>query len=90
MLLRNILINTIVIVVLAVILITAFYFYGMRMPGVSYSGPLPVLSADANLLRDRLKEHVRVLSMEIGERHTGLPDKLGQATSYIERQFADF
>ena len=87
---RNILINSGVLVILAVILLIAFYFYGVRMPGVSYSGPLPALSADAEMLRDRLSEHVRVLSMEIGERHANKRDRLDQAADYIEGQFADF
>ena len=87
---RNLLANAGLIVVLAVVLVIAFYFYGVRMPGVSYSGPLPALSADSEKLRDRLSEHVRVLSMEIGERHPGKIEQLVQAADYIEGQFTDF
>ena len=87
---RNFLANAGLIVILAVVLVVAFYFYGVRMPGVSYSGPLPALSADSEKLRDRLSEHVRVLSMEIGERHPGKIEQLVQAADYIEDQFTDF
>jgi Zn-dependent M28 family amino/carboxypeptidase len=68
----------------------AFYFYGIRMPGVSYSGPLPALSAESEMRRERLRAHVQVLAQEIGERHPGAPHKLNQAADYIERQFAEF
>ena len=79
-----------VLIILALILVIAFYFYGVRMPGISYAGPLPTLSPDAEKLRDRLSEHVRVLAMTIGERHAAKLDKLEQAAVYIEQQFAEF
>ena len=87
-LLRNVLLNTGVIIVLIGILLTAFYYYGIRMPGRSYAGPLPAMTPGLNQLRDRLREHVKVLAGDIGERNQGKLDKLKQAADYIERQFA--
>ena len=37
---------------------------------------------------DRLREHVRVLAVDIGERHTGRPQALGAAARYIEGALA--
>lgn len=86
-LIKNILTNISLIIILVVILIVSFYFYGIRMPGKSYDGPLPALSTESEALRDRLNEHIRVLSVEIGERHPGKRPALEQAADYIEQQF---
>ena len=61
-LLRNILVNTGVAAVLIGGLLIAFYFYGIRMPGKSYTGPLPAMTPGLDQLRDHLREHVKVLA----------------------------
>lgn len=87
-LLRNILVNTGVVAVLIGILVAAFYYYGIRMPGKSYTGPLPAMTPGLEKLRDRLREHVKFLAGDIGERNQGKLGKLQQAADYIEQQFA--
>ena len=89
-LIKNTLMHAAVIVTLIAVLIIAFYFYGIRMPGKSYDGPLAALSPAAQKLRDRLSDHVRELSVQIGERNAHKREKLEQAAAYIEQQFASF
>ena len=38
---------------------------------------------------EKLREHVRVLTRDIGERSVRLPDKLEQAAQYIESVYQD-
>ena len=42
--------------------------YMIRMPGRSYWGPLPPMSAEEAEIQRRLERHVRTLAGEIGER----------------------
>jgi len=55
------------------------------MPGRSFSGPLPPLSDDEASLETRLRRHVEVLSVEIGERHVWRPSALAKSADYIEQ-----
>lgn len=87
---KNTLGHAAIVVILIVAVIIAFYFYGIRMPGKSYTGPLPALSPAEQKLRDRLRDHVRELSVQIGERNAHKPEKLEQAAAYIEQQFDSF
>lgn len=89
-LVKNILINVGLIIVLFGILFLSFYFYGIRMAGSSYEGPLKPLSAESEKLRERLKEHVRVLSDEIGVRNARKGSTLERAADYIEQQFSEY
>jgi len=61
--------------------------YMTRMPGRSYSEPLPALSADEVELRDRLREHVWTLAGQIGERNLWRPEALAASADYIEKRF---
>lgn len=54
------------------------------MPGKSYRGTLPPLSAAQTALRDELRRHVEQLAGEIGERNVYIPKKLNAAADYIE------
>ena len=89
-LIKNTLAHTAIIVILIAVLIAGFYFYGIRMPGKSYAGPLPALSPAAQKLRDHLSDHVHELSVQIGERNAHKPEKLELAADYIEQQFASY
>jgi hypothetical protein len=60
-----------------------------KMPGKSYTGPLPPLTDEETILRDRLLRHVKVLANEIGERHVGKPDALQAAAAYVETQWKE-
>ena len=67
--------------------IAALMFYCMHMPGTSLLGALPPLTAQQQILRDRLQSHVQVLAGEIGERHKYQRNQMDQAADYITRQF---
>lgn len=60
----------------------------IRMPGHSYVGIPPPLSADQIQLRDGLVADVRALAGEIGERNTSRYPQLQAAADYIEKSFA--
>jgi hypothetical protein len=62
------------------------YFSMIRMPGRSYSGPLPALTEEEAGLRDRLRRQVEKLAGEIGERTVFLPEKLAAAADWIESE----
>jgi Zn-dependent M28 family amino/carboxypeptidase len=58
------------------------------MPGASYSGPLPGLSAEQVALRDALRRDLTVLAADIGERNVRHLKELGRAQAWIESEFA--
>ncbi|MCE5228486.1 M28 family peptidase [bacterium] len=58
------------------------------MPGKSFRGPLPALTADQQALSGALERHVRVLAEEIGERSMDRFDRLELAADYVSAQFA--
>ena len=59
------------------------------MPGDSYVGALPPLTAEETVLRDRLERHVEVLAGEIGERNVWRYEALEAASGYIEDSFVE-
>jgi len=56
----------------------------LRMPGESYGGPLPPLTAEEAAGRARLEAHVVALAGRIGERHYARPEALEAAALYVE------
>jgi hypothetical protein len=60
----------------------------LRMPGSSWQGPLPPLTAAEAALRDELRRDVGVLAGEIGERNLVRPASLARAVAYIEGELA--
>jgi Zn-dependent M28 family amino/carboxypeptidase len=60
----------------------------IRMPGASYQGPLPPLTAPEAGLRDELRRDVEALAGEIGERHVLVPRNLERAAAYVEAALA--
>lgn len=58
------------------------------LPGRSFRGPLPPLTAAEAGLRDRLAHHVDVLAGTIGERNVYRPGSLERAAHYIAEQFS--
>ena len=62
------------------------WFTMIRMPGKSYRGTLPPLSAEQAVLRDELQRDLEVLAGEIGERHTYRYDKLVAAVDFLEHE----
>lgn len=59
----------------------------IRMPGTSYRGPLPPLTAEEAGLRDELRGTVAAVAGEIGERHVFAPVRLARAAAYLEAAF---
>lgn len=70
------------------LLLRPFFRSIVEMPGKSHSDALPELSSEERLLQLRLEEHVRVLSVEIGDRSIKRPEGLEAAAAYIEKSFA--
>lgn len=58
-----------------------------RMPGSSFRGTLPPLSAEEQRIRDRLAGHVQTLAGSIGERNQERPEALEAAADYIAENF---
>ncbi len=65
----------------ALLLLGGFLF--SRMPGKSFSGYPPPLTAEEERLKQRLKSHVEMLANQIGERHIWRPEALDAAADYI-------
>lgn len=59
--------------------------YMTNMPGKSHSGVLPPLTTEQMRLADRLREHIAVLSEEIGERNLWRDGTLDATADYIEK-----
>ena len=70
-----------------VMIIGGILVYGVRMPGNSFKGAPPALTNSEVNLSNRLRNHVYVLAMEIGERNWPCYEALDRARSYIEGQF---
>jgi hypothetical protein len=56
------------------------------MPGTSFSGAKPPLSAQEQALSDSLERRVSHLAITIGERNAGHPEALAQAGQYVEQE----
>lgn len=59
----------------------------IRMPGKSFSGVIPPISPDDQVLEQEIRTHVFSLAGEIGERNVFHCDKLVQAAEYIRAAF---
>lgn len=66
------------------LLFVAIWLFTVKMPGPTFSGPLPPLTPDQDLLRRRLEQHVRALAGEIGERSSTTYPTVVRAAAYIE------
>ncbi len=62
--------------------------HATRMPGRSHAGSLPPLTEEESAMRDRMREDLRRLAGEIGERHIGRLPALRAAEALIEDAFA--
>src|SRR5262245_42709788 len=70
---------------LAIILgLGSVYYVMFSMPGRSYAGTFQPLHAEEMGLRDRLRQHVRILAGAIGERQLWRSAALERAAQYIE------
>ncbi|MFA4985804.1 MAG: M28 family peptidase [Candidatus Brocadiia bacterium] len=71
-----------------IIICIAIYIYCFSMPGSSFSGVAPTMTAGRIELRNRLESHVRALSQTIGPRLKGYTDTLQPAEDYVAGAFA--
>lgn len=55
------------------------------MPGSSWSGPLPPLTGEQQLIHDNLRRHVAELAGRIGERNVWRPTAMAAAAAYIRK-----
>src|SRR5882762_2302168 len=74
---------------LLAVIVLWFWWSMIRMPGKSFRGSLPPLTAEQAALRDEVKRHVEKLAGEIGERNVLLPKQLAAAADYIESTFTN-
>jgi Zn-dependent M28 family amino/carboxypeptidase len=72
--------------IVAVLLVSLWAFF-VRMPGRSFRGPLPPLTAEQTSLRDELARDVRKLGSEIGERNLINFAQLNAAAEFVEQSF---
>ena len=72
--------------VLVVVLSLTGYWMS-RMPGCTFTGPLPGLSPADQILKENLSRHINMLAETIGERNAWQYDNALRAARYIEEQF---
>src|SRR4051812_18937845 len=60
---------------------------GCTMPGKSFSGPLPPVTAAQQSLAEEFRRDVTHLAGEIGHRDTAHPEALARAAEWIEAEF---
>jgi Zn-dependent M28 family amino/carboxypeptidase len=65
----------------------AFAWYMTGMPGKSYSGPLPPLSAEESQIKTNLNQHIGHMAGDIGERNVIAYAPLQKTAQYIEDNF---
>jgi Zn-dependent M28 family amino/carboxypeptidase len=69
------------------LLVVGTYWVMIAMPGRSFEGPLPALSAQQTELRDRLRAGVQKLAGAIGERNVDRYEELRSAADWLEGSF---
>lgn len=67
------------------LLFVIIWFFTVKMPGPSFSGPLPPLTPNQEQLRIELERHVRALAHDIGVRSDEQYANVQRAAVYIER-----
>ena len=65
------------------------YFTMLKMPGKSYTGPLPPLTSAQASLRDELLRDVETLASQIGQRNIWNHQKLTAAADFLETSLAE-
>ena len=66
------------------LLFLIIWIFTVRMPGPSFSGPLPPLSAEQERISANLEKHVRALAQDIGVRSDEAYPNVERAATYIE------
>jgi Zn-dependent M28 family amino/carboxypeptidase len=73
-----------------VLVLIAIVFYMVAMPGKSFSGALPPLTAEETQIKNNLTRHISYLAGEIGERNVIAYEPLQKTAQYIEDNFRKF
>lgn len=84
---RNIVLKLLSATIILVIIIAGGIYYMFVMPGTSYTGPVPELTASQAELRDQLYRHVEFLAEQIGERNVDTMGSLESTRDYIRDEF---
>lgn len=68
-----------------VLLLLGAMFFFVRMPGSTFSGPLPPLTLQEGQTSDRLRRHVYTLAKDIGPRNIWQGSSLSSTVAYMEK-----
>jgi hypothetical protein len=79
--------SALVLLLLAVTAVVVAWWSMVRMPGKSFGGTPPPLTAEQMTLRDELAADVRMLAGEIGERNVNHYEKLVAAADWVVQSF---
>ena len=71
------------------LLFLAIWLFTVKMPGPAFSGPLPPLTPNQEVIRAGLQRHVEALARDIGVRSDETYPNVQRAASYIERRLKD-
>src|SRR5437899_9357029 len=71
------------------LLFLVIWLFTVKMPGPTFSGPLPPLTPNQALIRSALERHVRALAHDIGVRSDETYSNVLRASAYIERRLRD-
>src|SRR5437870_6535386 len=71
------------------LLFLVIWLFTVKMPGPAFSGPLPPLTPNQELIRTGLEHHVRALAHDIGVRSDQTYSNVLRASAYIERRLQD-
>ena len=77
----------VVVLSLPIVILVAFGWYMMDVPGSSFEGTLTPLTSEQTTVRDRLRGHVERLAGEIGVRNFEHPAALTASREYIVGEF---
>lgn len=78
------------ILLFVVVVLIAIVLYMVAMPGKSFSGTLPPLTAEEIQIKSNLAKHISYLADEIGERNVIAYEPLQKTAQYIEDNFKKF
>ncbi|MHC4945748.1 MAG: M28 family peptidase [Planctomycetota bacterium] len=79
-----------ILALLLIVLLFLGWFFMIRMPGKSWSGPLPSLTEYEAALAEELRDIVTILALEIGERNVPHHyDALERSARYLEAGLAE-
>jgi hypothetical protein len=77
----------IVILLFVALVFIAVVLYMTAMPGKSFSGALPPLTAEETHIKTNLTRHISYLADEIGERNVIAYEPLQKTAQYVEDNF---